>query len=76
MVTTTFTKPTEPEGDEAGVTAVSEVLPLTETLVAAVPPIVTLVAPFTKLVPVIVTLVPPDEGPVVGEMPPNVGAAR
>ena len=53
----------------------SEVLLLTETLVAAVPPIVTLVAPVTKFVPVMVTLVLPDEGPVACEMPPNVGAA-
>jgi hypothetical protein len=75
VVTTTFAKPAEPAGVDAGVVAVSEVLLLTEMLVAAVPSMVTVVAPVTKFVPEMVTLVIPDEGPVAGEMPPNVGVA-
>jgi len=74
VVITTFANPAEPDGEDAGVTAVSVVLLLTETLVAAVPSMVTVVAPVTKFDPVIVTLVPPDEGPVAGEIVRNVGA--
>jgi hypothetical protein len=71
VVITTFANPAAP----GGVIAVSVVLLLTETLVAAVPPMVTLVAPVTKFVPVIVTLVPPVELPVDRVILLNVGAA-
>jgi hypothetical protein len=70
-VTATFTVPAA----WAGVVAVSVVLLLTETLVAAVLPMVTLVAPVTKFVPVIVTVCPPDNGPAIGEILLKVGAA-
>ena len=51
----------------APMTAVSDVLPDTTTLVAATPPMVT-VASLEKPVPVIVTLLPPVVLPLAGEM--------
>jgi len=70
VVTATFTVPAA----WAGVVAVSVVLLLTETRVAAVPPMVTLVAPVTKFAPVIVTVCPPDNGPAAGEILKNARA--
>jgi len=58
----------------AGVTAVTEVVPTTFTLVAATPPTVTLVVPV-KLVPVMVMVVPPRVEPDVGLTVLMVGTA-
>ena len=59
----------------AGVVAVSVVLLLTLTLVAAVPPKLT-VAPLTKFEPLMVTEVPPAVDPLLGvtELPVGAGA--
>ena len=57
----------------AGVTAVTEDVPTTFTLVAATPPTVTLVVPV-KLVPVMVMVVPPRVVPDVGETLARVGS--
>ena len=67
VVTVRFTVP-----EPAGEVAVSEVIELSVTFVAAVPPKLT-VAPVTKFVPVTVTVVPPAAGPEVGLRELTVG---
>ena len=67
VVTVRFTVP-----EPAGEVAVSEVIELTVTAVAAVPPKLT-VAPVTKFVPVTVTEVPPAIEPVFGLTEETVG---
>ncbi len=71
VVTTTLRTPAAP----AGVTAVTVVAFTTVTPVAAAPPTVTKLVPV-RFVPVIVIVVPPVVGPVFGDMPAMVGAAK
>ena len=61
---------------EAGVTAVSDVVPVTVTLVAATPPIETFVASGTKFDPVSVIVVPPATGPMAGVRVETVGVPK
>jgi hypothetical protein len=67
VVTVRFTVP-----EPAGEVAVSEVIELSVTAVAAVAPKLT-VTPVTKFVPVTVTVVPPAAGPEVGLRELTVG---
>ena len=70
VVSETVFAPTMP----AGVTAVTDVLLTTLTLVAEIPPIFTLVVPV-RFVPVIVIGVPPPVGPEFGLTELTVGTA-